>query len=82
MEMPKRIFAGIGPHGRGYFMLDEVGKIGLMTYIRADLVERLIGYASHRYDCKSQAEVHFLGGPSIPFPCTCGLSDLIKEVKS
>ena len=44
---------------------------GPTEYIRADLVDKLIGYAVHKYDC------HWNMGHD----CTCGLSDLIRELR-
>ena len=75
MEAPKRIFAN-----KSYNWFLDTGslrrKLGRVQYIRADLVEKLIGYARHDPMCNSVGK---WAGSGIP-PCTCGLTDLIREV--
>ncbi len=44
------------------------------THHGDDLVDRLIGYAVHDEKCQ-------IGHISASNKCTCGLSDLIKEVR-
>lgn len=45
-----------------------------IAYTRSDLVDKLIGYAVHDDDCN-------LNKAFSTKSCTCGLSDLIKEVR-
>ena len=77
MEAPKRIY-----HIHDVLVSATGKKPQAEHYIRADLVERLIEYAEHDDDCKgwlSPARAHN-GGIVADNYCTCGLSNLIKEV--
>lgn len=50
--------------------------------IRADLVDQLIGYAEHDIDCERSKPGKVVDNVLVDLnPCTCGLSDLIREVR-
>lgn len=63
--------------GRDWYKDDEAGKLGCLKYVRMDLVDQLIGYAVHDDDCRWC----FPGDHDGHGPCTCGLSDKIREVR-
>ena len=55
---------------------------GPTEYIRSDLVDKLIGYAVHDGDCDAILSNGYNKDGSLKYgPCTCGLSDLIKELR-
>lgn len=46
-----------------------------VKYIRADLVDKLKGYAVHKYDCRADE------APEGVNPCTCGLTEVLREME-
>lgn len=78
MEAPNRIWVSSGYCAQGWSSAarqkDAVPpQVG---YIRADLVEKLIGYAVHSPLCREQPNL----GPSLT-NCTCGLTEKIREIR-
>ena len=64
MEAPKTVNWG------GEFLEGEKCP----QYIRSDLVDKLKGYAVHKYDCRADE------APEGMNPCTCGLTEVFKEM--
>lgn len=75
-EAPKRIWADWSEDFQATSCSANDFGNGDTAYIRADLVDKLIGYAVHPWWCTDHPSRE-RGGP-----CTCGLSDLIKEVRA
>lgn len=76
MELPKTIYAGQDEFdGYAYwFHVPQEPHHNCPKYIRADLVAKLKGYAVHKYDCRADE------APEGVNPCTCGLTEVLKEM--
>jgi hypothetical protein len=84
MSAPKRIFAHVdwkSKNNRGgiwkeFRDSDDYGQ-PMPIYIRADLVDRLKGYAVHDDNCESMV----WRGIAEKLPCTCGLTEFLKGME-
>lgn len=77
VEAPNRIWAG--GDGGCFWSKEKLMTYKQHEYIRADLVDKLIGYVVHDDDCKYNDCEPAMWKDEY---CTCGLSDVIKEIRA
>lgn len=89
MEAPKKIVAWKATSKRGKDrgnLWESTESLDLSSnkdpiYIRADIVERLKGYEiMHKDDC-NRVVTRFFGKDSVESGCTCGLTELLREME-
>ncbi len=77
MEAPKRILVE-----DGIVLTQYSARSKPEPYVHMDLVDRLIGYAVHDDEgCAISKPLPVIDHVVQPVFCTCGLSDLIREVR-